>query len=143
LVTTFELQRVSRKDIHKKKESLIAHYNNLYEKTGREPGKEYYNFLYDNAQFILHTNDTITVTFINYIVKLGLITISLYSLWNFDWISVTTCIILIISTRWFSAKQLQFHKYIFEALESEGNAMNELIVLIESYLDFLYSDTEK
>jgi hypothetical protein len=131
-------QRVTREDIQKQKESIIAHYDNLYE----EMGKAHYKFLYDNAQFILHTNNTLTVTFINYTVKLGLVIISLYSVWNSDWISLIACIILVISTRWFSAKQLRFHKYIFGALESGGNAMDELTELIQSYLDFLNSKNE-
>ena len=126
-------QRHIRKKIRKKKEFIVAHYENVHENSG----EKFYSFLYETAQSILHTHHTITITFMNYVVKLGLIIISLYFVWISDWISIIACIVLFILIRSFSSRQLRFHKYIFHTLEAGESRMDSFTEIIESYVIIL------
>lgn len=128
-----KLRRVFRKKVKKHKEGIIAYFDNF---NGKQ-GEEHFDYLYSNAQNILDITSTLTITFINNIVKAVLIFMSFYFMWNSDWISLSACIIIGVSTALFSSKYLQYYKYLIRSIKSEEGASDEMLATLTRYADFL------
>lgn len=125
-------RRVTRMKIKGHKENIISRFENFNGKTGAE----HFDYLYSYAQNLLHFKSFLTLTYTNFTVQAGVIIMSFFFITTSDWISLTACIIIGLSTTLFSLKYLRYFRYIIGVAKLGRDASDEMMSDLDGYVEF-------